>query len=132
MALFNDDLNKVAVTTAKVITLLERLEPNIQSFFDVDDYKDDLFFIAYIIRLGILNKIEKNRWSLMHPIAIPTGLFGFNKTTISAALDLTVGKLKELVKEDFRISDYIENILQKGNCFWEFDKLIPDSEKSKI
>jgi hypothetical protein len=126
MGLFNDDLNKTAVATAKVIHLLGDLEPSVKSHYGMQNHKDDFFFYAYIIRFGILDRIEKNKWSLMQPITIPTGLFGTNKTNIGLALNL------KLVKDDYLISGDVEDILSKRGLFWEYDRMLTVEQKAKI
>jgi len=130
MGLFNDDLNKTAVMIAKVIDALKQL--HIKSEFDVDDKHDELCVLAYFIRVGILDRIEKNKWSLMYPITIPTGLFGIKKTTIANGLELTVGKIKEIAKGDFYVENQIEEILKREDWFWIVDEMLFPEVKAKI
>ena len=132
MGLFNLDLHKTAIVTAKVIHLLNNLESSVHSYIDIEENKEDFYFLAYVVRVGILDRIEKNQWSLMHPITIPTGLFGVNKTNINQALLLTLGKLKDLVKNHYLISSYIEEILRKDDYFWKIDKMLSSEQKDKL
>jgi len=130
MALFNDDLNKTTVMIANVANGLNQL--NIQSESDVLDKENELCVLAYFIRVGILDRIEKNKWSLMYLIAIPTGLFGMNKTTIANGLDMTVGKIKEIVKGTPLVENHVEEILKKEDFFWYVDSMLMPEVKAKI
>ena len=130
MGLFNDDLNKTAVAMANVIKALNQL--NIKSGVDVSDKQGELYVLTYITRVGILDRIEKNKWSLMNPITIPTGLFGVKKTTIANGLDLTVGKIKELSKEDFIVEENVDEILKKEHYFWKVDEMLLPEVKAKF
>jgi len=132
MGLFNDDLNKTTVMMVNVIKGIKQL--NIKSEFDVDDKENELCVLAYFCRVGILDRIERNKWSLMHPIAIPTGLFGMKNTTIANGLELTVGKLKELSKKAIFSSAerYIEEILKREGYFWDVDAMLLPEVKARI
>ena len=130
MGLFNDDLNKTAVMMANVINGLKQL--NIQSEYDASNKQNELYVLAYFISVGILDRIEKNKWSLMYPIAIPTGLFGMKKTTIANGLELTFGKIKALVCGVFLVEDYVDEILKKEDYFWIVDSVLSPEVKAKI
>ena len=130
MGLFNDDLNKTAIMIANVIKGLNKL--NIKSVFDAMDKEKELCVLAYFIRVGILDRIEKNKWSLMYPIAIPTGLFGMKKTTISNGLELTVGRIKAIVNGAGFIENYVEEILKKEDYYWTIDSILLPEVKAKI
>ena len=130
MALFNNELNKTAVMMANVIDGLNKL--NINSGIDVVDKENELYVLAYFIRVGILDRIENNKWSLMSPIVIPTGLFGVNKTTIANGLELAVGKIKEIVSGDYFVEANVEEILKRKDYFWTIDMVLLPEEKAKI
>jgi len=130
MELFNDDLNKTAVAMANVIKSLSQV--NLQSAFDVMDKQGELYVLTYIARVGILDRIEKNKWSLINPIIIPTGLFGVKKTTIANGLELTVGKIKETVRGIFLVENNVDEILKKEHYFWKVDELLMPEVKAKI
>ena len=51
------DLNKMAVCMGKVIKLLSELEPQIIGRNEVYEHKDDFCCIAYICRIGILDRL---------------------------------------------------------------------------
>ena len=130
MGLFNNDLHKTAVMMANVINGLNKM--NIKHVFDVSDKEDELCVLAYFIRVGILDRIEKNRWSLMCPITIPTGLFGVKKTTISNGLELTIGKIKEIIQGVEYVETKVEEILKREDYFWTVDSMLLPEVKAKI
>jgi len=138
MVLFKDDLNRTAVMIAKVKDLLGQLEDRIQNypyrdnFLDYGEFDEDILGIAYAIRVGILDRIDKNKWSLMHPISIPTGLFGVNNTNIINSLEMTAGRLKNLVKSSPAMLFVVEDILTRGEYFEKYDRMIPNDTKSAL
>lgn len=69
------DLHKVAVTVGKVIKLLSELQLIVSSGNDVYAHKEDFCVIAYMCRVGILDRIENNSYMLSPnlSIRIPTG-----------------------------------------------------------
>lgn len=103
MWIFKDDLNKTAVSIAKVIHLLKNIKEKIIFPYDIIDHKDDILFITYICRVSILDRVEKNNWPLSMPIIIPTGLITVKKVTLSKALEDTIGKTKALDKKIFTL-----------------------------
>lgn len=128
------DLNRVAICMGKVIKLLSKLQPIIINGNDVYDHKEDFCCIAYMCRIGILDRIENNQYmsNPKLPIRIPTGLLGSRKETMDSALNLTVGKLKELVSKDIVTGYYIEDILNKRGFFYEFEKVLPENFKDNL
>ena len=128
------DLNKMSVCMGKVIKLLSELEPQIIGRNEVYEHKDDFCCIAYICRIGILDRLEANIYmgNPNLPIRIPTGIFSSRKETMTSALNLTIGKLKQIVSKDVVASNYVEEILNKSGAFYAYDKILPDSFKRQI
>lgn len=128
------DLNKVAVCMRKVIKLLSELESQITDGDDVYAHKGDFCCIAYMCRIGILDRIEANSYmgNLYLPIRIATGIFSSRKETMASALNLTIGKLKQLVSKDIVTSNYVIEILNKHRAFYVYDNILPDSFKRQI
>ena len=130
--MFNSELNKTAISMGKVIYLLSELESKIKTPNQIFDYKDDFLVIAYLCRVGILDRIMTNNWQQFLPITIPMGLIKVRKETIATGLMLTVGKLKEIVEPDPLLTDWIEDTLNKGTCFYKLDEMIPEEEKKQF
>lgn len=127
------DLNKVAISMGKVFKLLSELELKIRTGDDVYEHKEDFCLIAYICRVGILDRIEQNSWMRQEaPIKIPTGIFSFKKETISSGLMLTIGKLKEITSLDVVTGRYIEDILNHQGVFYKYEDSLPLNFKNSI
>lgn len=130
------ELNKIAIVMGKVLNLLSQLEPNIINERDAYDSKEELCTLAYMCRRGILEKIEMNPVLLSNPnttIRIPTGIFSSKKETIESGLNKTVGKLKELASHDsIVVLPMVENILNGGTLYFQYDKLLSDKLKSQF
>ena len=128
------DLNRVAISMGKVLKSLSNIEPYIKDGNDVYEHKEDLCSLAYFCRVGILDRIEKNSYmaNSFLPIRIPTGILSSRKETMASALNLTVGKIKQLASLNDEVNAYVNEILDKGNLFYEFDRTIPDHVKRKI
>ncbi|EHP50904.1 hypothetical protein [Odoribacter laneus] len=128
------DLNRIAVCMGKVIKLLSELQPMISNGNDVYEHKEDFCCIAYMCRVGILDRIENNSY-MRNPILnirIPTGIFSSRKETINSGLNLTVGKLKELVSKDIVTENYVEDILNRRGIFYQYEDILPDNFKRSL
>lgn len=132
MALFNDDLNKTAVNMGRIIKMLDNLEKTINDGGDFLENKETFFVIAYVCRVGILDRIESNIWSLKQPINIPTGLFSFTKETIDSGLKLTVERLKSISQKNDYTNKAVNSILAKQEAFYIFERTLPLGTKNKF
>ncbi len=132
MELFNNDLNKVALSMGKIIKVLSQVEGKIKNGNDVYANKESFYVTAYMCRVGLLDIIEHNKWPLTIPITIPLGLLKTKKTSLASGLELTIGKLKQIIEIDIVTTDYVENILQKGGFFYEFQRMIPEEQKKLL
>lgn len=127
------ELNKVAIIMGKVIKLLSEMEPKIHNANDVYDEKEGFMIIAYLCRIGILDRIENNSWIRPETsIRIPTGIFSSRKESISSGLMLTVDKLKKMVSKDFITEEIVEDVLNHRGYFYQVEKMIPDNIKKSI
>ena len=128
------DLNKIAVCMGKVIKLLSEIQPQITCGNDVYDHKEDFCCIAYMCRVGILDRIGNNVY-MSNPnlqLRIPTGLFSSRKETIASALNLTIERLRELTSYDVLTNHYVEDILNKTGVFFAYDRILPEKFKQQI
>lgn len=125
------DLNKVAICAGKVLKMLSELQPLITNGNDVYEHKEDFCCLAYMCRVGILDRIEANSYMQDPncPIKIPTGFFSSRKETIASVLYLTIEQLKKTVERDIITSNYIEDILNKTGTFYVYDKILPEDFK---
>lgn len=119
------ELNKIAIAMGKVLCLLDEIEPTIKNEWDVYDHKDDLCCIAFICRKGILMRLGDN-CNLLSPIRIPTGVFSSKKETIESGLNKTIGRLKEIVKADMVTQGMVDNILDGGKLYYQYEHILPN------
>lgn len=130
------ELAKVATNMGKVIKLLDGLESQIDtdSFFEVDDNKEDFFLIAYICRVGILDIIAATSWMQRDelPVTIPLGLFKTKKTSMGVALTMTVNRLVDMCAANNKINYLVRKILAKEDAFYEFEQALPPEVIKKI
>jgi len=126
------ELNNCALSIAKVLKMVNEIEPLISDANDLYKNKEEILVLAYISRVTILDCIENNPWmTLEQPIRIATGLFGIRKETIASALSLTVGKIIKLSEYDMEIYDFVDDILKKGDAFYELKNIIPSLNNIK-
>jgi hypothetical protein len=126
------DLQKTAVAMGKIIQQLNQLENETMDIRDLRNNEEVIYFLAYICRIAILDRIMQNNWGVAVPITIPMGLFRTKKETISTGLLLTVGKIRELAKQDIDIANNVEDILTKGRLFYELDRMTSEEHKKKL
>jgi|GEM_PF-2577000 len=117
MGLFNNDSSKTALSMGRVILILKDIESKVNNGADIYDFKDDIEFMAFISRVNILDRIEKNNWNQHSIVTIPTGVVSTIKVSLSEGLMLTVGKIKELVEDDVYLQNSVEEILKKQDTF---------------
>lgn len=132
MALFNDNLNKTAVNMGKIIKMLDNLEKTINDGGDFLENKETFFVIAYVCRIGIIERIESSNWSKEMQISIPTGLFSFKKVTIDSGLKLTVERLKCISQRHEYINKAVNSILSKQEAFYIFERTLPPNTSNKF
>lgn len=128
------DLNKVAIAMGKMLKVLPSLEAKGIDFFSIDSNKEAFFTLAYMARVGILDRIEENSYMRNGnlPISIPLGIFKSRKETIDSALDITVGKLLEITEGHNQVHSIVNNILERGEAFYEFEAMFPPEVLSKL
>lgn len=128
------DLNKVAIAMGKILLTLPKLEAKGTDFFSINSNKEEYFSIAYMARVGILDRIEEN--SFMRngslPITIPLGIFKTRKETMETALQITIGKLLDLAEEHEQVSYIINDILERGKSFYQFEEMLPPEVLSNL
>jgi len=94
-----------------------------------EDIRDDLFIIAFLARKEIIDRMEVINYKLTTRIVVPM-MPGNNKTLEYAYLQ-TVGKLMTL-GENQGYSDEVQDILDKGNLYFELENTIPSHLKTLL
>lgn len=128
------EFNKCAVNMGKVLKMLENTETQIKSSYDLISQKEELLVIAYVCRVGIMDRIEQypswvnNNWT----VRIPTGIFSHKTRKMEEAIEMTVGKLLQITSNNREINEIIESVLSRGNAFYEFENMLPFSFKQEV
>lgn len=128
------DLNKVAITMGKMLKALPELEAKGTDFFSISDNKEEFYAIAYMARVGILDRIEDNHYMQNGnlPVTIPLGIFKTRKETMESALKITIGKLLDLAEEHNQVRYVVNDILKRGKSFYQFEGMFPPEVLSKL
>jgi hypothetical protein len=125
MGLFNDDLNKAAIGIAKIEGLLDEVENKFRMGYSEETLIEDILAIAYVSRVAILDRVERNRWPLSTPISIPRGIIRFDKTTLYNVLEATLNRLEAMSNNNDEIKALVSGILERNVIFHEFEKAMP-------
>lgn len=129
------ELNNIAIAMGKVLVLLAEIVPKINNELDIYDHKEELCVVAYVCRKGILDRLDKYpifASNPLTPIRIPTGIFSSKKETIEGGLNMTIGKLKEVVSSDVVTMAMVENILNGGNLYYQYERIVPEKLKNNL
>ena len=133
MALFfNDEYNKLARTISRVSEVLDKLTDVIPINLLVTHSERQLLQIAYVCKVGIVDRIDKNNWDLKKPISIPTGIFSSKMMTIEKGLEITVLKLAEIACNDIELKDKMTEIFDKEELFYEIERELPNDWKQMM
>lgn len=119
------DYNKIANAVINVKVLLDEVEYGRQ--FDTSKY----LIAAWTCRVGVIDVIERNSWSMTNQLFIP-----FNghqtKMTLNEAYLMSIGRLTMKVGEiDDEVKEVVLSILDKKEWFYKIDSQVSD-EKKKI
>ena len=103
---------------------------------DAYERESDVSFLyraAWICKAGILDKINKNNWTLNHIVYVPIN-GRQTKMTMEEIISLTVIQLKSKSSTlyNINIQKQIDDILKGGRTFYEVDKIIPQNMRDII
>jgi len=133
MGLFDKGLefNKLATNVSKVRMLLDQIENKVYSSESALENKDDYCFVAYICRIGIIERMEKYNWKLSTKIII-----GINGKPTSVSLHesyiMSVLKLTMMSQINSDVSETVNDILEKGEQFFVMDSQFTKEAIKKI
>jgi len=89
---------------------------------------DEIYLLSYLGRKEILDRIAEYKWNLGTPIVVPA-LGG--KSTLLFAYQMTITKLM-VMAEQIGLSSDVNDILGRGELYFELDKSIPNHLKNLI
>ncbi|MDY3913029.1 MAG: hypothetical protein SO000_07635 [Sodaliphilus sp.] len=118
----------------KAIALLDNMQPFTTNSDTIYENIEDFCIIAYMCRVGILDRIKANSFmrNPMLQISIPMGFIKFKRVSMEKALEMTIDRLTQMVETDIVTSHAVNEILLKGESFYYFEKHLPDDLKKNL
>ena len=116
----------------KALTRISEGVANVTNLLDQFEHDDDvsfLFFAAWVTRVAVLDVVEENNLPMSYSLFVP--IHGHQtRIKISEAYMLTINRIQSKSQEvplhDRRL---ITGILEKGEAFYEMDKMVPEDKK---
>lgn len=115
------ELTKVANGVANITNLLDQ--------YEIDDDLANLYVSAWICRISVLEIVENNQFPMTYKLYAP--IRGHQQhIMLSEAYMLTLTRIMSKANErGSRVEHYVQNIIDKGDAFFEIDKQIPYEQK---
>ena len=85
---------------------------------------EEIYFVAYVARKGIIDRLEEYEWNMEGPILVSS--ISSKNITLFYAYSKTILQIKSLSVE-LNLSYEVESILAKQEGFYEFEPMLPDS-----
>lgn len=117
------DYAKMANAVGNVKAILD----NIEQSYTAD--KEVFLIAAWICRVGIIDIIEKNNWTMNYKLLVRIN--GCNVSiTFHEAYLMTIGRLSIKAEEqNNEIKECVLSVLGKRDWFYQIDTIIPDEQR---
>lgn len=106
--------------------MLSQLELKLEN--EDEDVTEDFYVLAYLGRKEIIDRLEEYKWNMNSLIVVPN-LGG--RTTVVSAMQMTISRLTLLAQEN-NLLEEVQEIMNKGDLYFELDKTIPDYIKKLL
>lgn len=115
------ELTKISNGAANIFNMLEQ--------YEIDPDLTFIYMSAWITRVSILDVVEKNNFPSSYSLFVP--IHGHQtKLTIGEVYMMTMNKILNKAEErGCRVKNYAQDILDKGDNFYEIDAQIPSEQK---
>ena len=115
------ELTKIANGVANITNLLDQ--------YEVDDDLTFLYVSAWICRISVLDIVERNQYPMTYKLYVP--IHGHQQSImLTEAYLLTITRIMTKASErGSRVQQYIQDIIDKEDAFYEIDKQIPYEQK---
>ena len=125
------EYNKLAKGFNGTFVMINELEVNIENNYssDYSEFEQDIFILAYLCRKEILDRMEEYNWAMASPIIVP--MMSKGRLTLTLAFQQTVERIYKLA-EIMGVSEEVNEILNKGNAYFEIDRAIPSNIKNTL
>ncbi|MDC9721878.1 MAG: hypothetical protein PSN34_03780 [Urechidicola sp.] len=125
------EYNKLAKGFNGTFVMINELEVNIENNYSTDysEFEQDILVLAYLSRKEILDRMEEYNWAMASPIVVP--MMSKGRLTLTFAFQQTIGRLYKFA-EIMGVSEEVNEILDKGNAYYEIDRAIPNHIKNTL
>lgn len=125
------EYNKLAKGFNGTFVMINELEVKIENNYqnNFSELEQDIFILAYLCRKEILDRMEEYNWAMASPIVVP--MMSKGRLTLTFAFQQTVGRIYKFA-EIIGVSDEVNEILDKGNAYFEIDRAIPNHIKNTL
>lgn len=115
------ELTRIANGVANITNLLDQ--------YETDDDLTYLYISAWICRISILDIVEQNQFPMTYKLYAP--IRGHQQhIMLTEAYMLTLTRIMSKAQErGSRVEHYVQDIIDKGDAFYEIDKQIPYEQK---
>lgn len=113
----------LAITIGEIYLGIKNIATQINNGTEPNTLKEEALIIAFIGRKAVLDRINKNNYNLEDEITIPQ-IDNSKNMTLEIALLHSLEQLLDFSKmiDEF---DLINNILDKGDAYYELEKRLP-------
>jgi len=87
-----------------------------------DEKFTDLMVIAFLFRKEIIDRMDEFNWGWQTPIMVP--LLSRGSITLTNAFNMIISKILVLAEKN-DLSDQVQEMLDRGSIFQEFDSFLP-------
>jgi|TARA_B110000116_G_scaffold268374_1_gene282312 hypothetical protein len=123
------DLSKIAKSIDGLNLMIKDIIPKIEKSYEYSEFKEDILFSAYIARKNVIDLIEENNWSMNLKIMVST--FENRRIPLILGYSKTVNQI-QLIANHTGFQSVVEDILEKGKSYHEFESQLPKEELKKI
>jgi hypothetical protein len=123
------DLSKVAKSIDGLNLMIQDIIPKIEKSHEYSDFKEDIFMLAYIGRKNVIDLMEENNWSMDIKVMVST--FEKRRIPLIMGYSQTIDQI-QLIANHIGYQSVVEDILEKGNSFYELENQLPKEVLNKI
>lgn len=121
--------NKMAFTMDKINGFLKDLIKEKSDVSNIYEFKSSILIVAYLIRKGVTNRIEKNDFPLEMKLMAPN--ISSSGVTIWFALTKILDNLYSL-SDEFDLTEDVYAILKNNDAFFRIESSINENERIRI
>jgi len=125
------EYNKLARGFNGIFVMINELEVKIENNYssDYSEFEQDVFILAFLCRKEILDRMEEYNWAMASPISVP--MMSKGRLTLTFTYQQTIGRIYKYA-EVIGVSEVVNDILDKGDAYFEIDRSIPNQIKNSL